>query len=135
MSTTPRNDLMVSELLNRLASLEENWWIERRRRRRLELVGVLLLLGVLVLGALGKVLGIAAFDAGQAVAQRMHPELAHHVLMAMTAVTTVAAFEAVGSIIALLLAFRTGQAYDRLWEGRQLWDGAPPSALCADVGQ
>ena len=44
--------------------------------------------------------------------------------------------EAVGSIIALLLAFRTGQAYDRFWEGRQLWDGAPPpSALCADVGQ
>jgi len=32
--------------------------------------------------------------------------------------------EAVGSIIALLLAFRTGQAYDRFWEGRQLWDGA-----------
>ena len=43
--------------------------------------------------------------------------------------------EAVGSIIALLLAFRTGQAYDRFWEGRQLWDGAPPSALCAVVGQ
>ena len=31
--------------------------------------------------------------------------------------------EAVGSIIGLLLAFRTGQAYDRFWEGRTLWDG------------
>ncbi len=31
--------------------------------------------------------------------------------------------EAVGSIIGLLLAFRTGQAYDRFWEARTLWDG------------
>lgn len=68
------------------------------------LVLSLVLIGnLLVLGALGKVLGIAAFDAGQAVAQRMHPELAHHVLMAMTAVTTVAAFEAVGSIIVVAM--------------------------------
>jgi putative membrane protein len=32
-------------------------------------------------------------------------------------------FEAIGSIIGLLLAFRTGQAYDRFWEARTLWDG------------
>lgn len=29
----------------------------------------------------------------------------------------------VGSFIGLLLAFRTGQAYDRFWEARTLWDG------------
>lgn len=31
--------------------------------------------------------------------------------------------EAVGSFIALVLAFRTQQSYDRFWEGRILWDG------------
>ena len=31
--------------------------------------------------------------------------------------------EAVGSIIGLLLAFRTSQSYDRFWEGRCIWDG------------
>jgi manganese/zinc/iron transport system permease protein len=67
------------------------------------MLSVVLLLDLLLILALFKTLRIASFDPSQANAQGMRPELIHHLLMAMTAITTVAAFEAVGSIIVVAM--------------------------------
>jgi manganese/zinc/iron transport system permease protein len=64
---------------------------------------IVLLVNLVILLSLFKTFRIAAFDPSQASAQRMRPDLAHHLLMAMTAITTVAAFEAVGSIIVVAM--------------------------------
>jgi manganese/zinc/iron transport system permease protein len=64
---------------------------------------IVLLVNLVILISLFKTFRIAAFDPSQAAAQRMRPDLAHHLLMAMTAITTVAAFEAVGSIIVVAM--------------------------------
>ena len=56
-------------------------------------------MNLLALTMFFKAFRIAAFDAAQAHVQGMRPGAMHHLLMGMTAVTTVASFEAVGSII------------------------------------
>ena len=71
--------------------------------RAFMMLAVVLLLDLVIIGALFKALRIASFDPAQAAAQRMKPDLVHHLLMAMTAITTVAAFEAVGSIIVVAM--------------------------------
>ena len=66
-------------------------------------LALVLIADVLVVTLLFKNLRIACFDPAQATAQGMRPELIHHVLMGMTAITTVASFEAVGSIIVVAM--------------------------------
>ena len=58
---------------------------------------------LLVITLLFKEFRIAAFDPELAKSLGLRPELMHAVLMGMTAVTTVAAFEAVGSIIVVAM--------------------------------
>lgn len=68
--------------------------------------GAVLLANGLFLAAFWKELKAAAFDPGFASMAGLRPQVLHYGLMGMTAVTTVAAFEAVGSIlvIAMLVA-------------------------------
>ena len=67
-----------------------------------------LLLGVLVLNVLmvilfWKELVASVFDPDHAKLQGLRPHILHQVLMVMTAVTTIAAFEAVGSILVVAM--------------------------------
>jgi manganese/zinc/iron transport system permease protein len=71
--------------------------------RAFMMLAIVLLVNMAVLAALFKTFRIAAFDPSQASAQCMRPDLVHHLLMAMTAITTVASFEAVGSIIVVAM--------------------------------
>ena len=67
------------------------------------MVAVVLLVNLGVVILCFKAFRIAAFDPEQAKVQGTHPDLMHHLLMGMTAITTVASFEAVGSIIVVAM--------------------------------
>ena len=87
-------------------------------RAALVLAGVLLLnLGFIV--AFYKELKISSFDAELATTMGINSNLMHYLLMTLVAVTTVAAFEAVGSIIVIaMLIVPAATAHlltDRLW--------------------
>jgi manganese/zinc/iron transport system permease protein len=66
-------------------------------------VGVVLLVNVLLIVALFKELNISSFDASLATTLGINATAMHYLLMAMVAVTTVASFEAVGSIIVIAM--------------------------------
>ncbi len=66
-------------------------------------IGSTLLFNLAVIGFFYKEFTIASFDSGLAETQGFHPRLMHYILMTMVAVTTVAAFEAVGSIIVIAM--------------------------------
>lgn len=65
--------------------------------------GATLLANVVFVGLFYKELTLASFDAGLADTQGFRPRLMHYLLMTMVAMTTVAAFEAVGSIIVIAM--------------------------------
>ena len=66
-------------------------------------VGGALLFNALVIGLFYKEFTLASFDPALARTQGFKPMLMHYLLMTMVAVTTVAAFEAVGSIIVIAM--------------------------------
>jgi len=66
-------------------------------------LGVVLLVNVGLIVALFKELRISAFDPELATTVGINATVMHYVLMAMVAVTTVASFEAVGSIIVIAM--------------------------------
>jgi len=66
-------------------------------------MGVVLLLNLGVIALLFKELRLSAFDPGLADTLGFSSRLLHYLLMTMVAVTTVAAFEAVGSIIVIAM--------------------------------
>ena len=66
-------------------------------------VGITLLANLVLILLFYKELTLASFDAGLAETQGYRPRLMHYLLMTMVAVTTVAAFEAVGSIIVIAM--------------------------------
>jgi len=66
-------------------------------------VGITLLLNIMIIAFFYKELTLASFDPGLAETQGFHPKVIHYLLMTMVAVTTVAAFEAVGSIIVIAM--------------------------------
>lgn len=66
-------------------------------------VGSALLLNLVIIALFYKELTLASFDPGLAETQGFHPKVIHYLLMTMVAVTTVAAFEAVGSIIVIAM--------------------------------
>ena len=66
-------------------------------------VGSTLLFNILIIALFYKELTVASFDPGLAETQGFHPKTIHYLLMTMVAVTTVAAFEAVGSIIVIAM--------------------------------
>lgn len=65
--------------------------------------GISLLANVVFVGLFYKELTLASFDPGLADTQGFHPRFIHYLLMTMVAITTVAAFEAVGSIIVIAM--------------------------------
>ena len=65
--------------------------------------GVMLVVNAFLLLLFYKEMKIASFDYALAKSQGFKPELMHYVLMTMTAVTAVAAFESVGSILVVAM--------------------------------
>lgn len=65
--------------------------------------GIALLANGLFIALFYKELTLSSFDPELAETQGFHPRLMHYLLMTMVAVTTVAAFEAVGSIIVIAM--------------------------------
>ena len=82
-------------------------------------IGGVLALNLLVVVVLFKELRLSAFDPELATTLGIHAGVMHYVLMTMAAVTAVASFEAVGSIIVIaMLIVPAATAYlltDRLW--------------------
>ena len=66
-------------------------------------IGATLLFNIIVIALFFKEFTIASFDPSLAKTQGFRPMLMHYLLMTMVAVTTVAAFEAVGSIIVIAM--------------------------------
>jgi manganese/zinc/iron transport system permease protein len=66
-------------------------------------IGATLLFNILVIALFFKEFTMASFDPGLAETQGFRPMFMHYLLMTMVAVTTVAAFEAVGSIIVIAM--------------------------------
>jgi manganese/zinc/iron transport system permease protein len=66
-------------------------------------IGATLLFNIIVISLFFKEFTLASFDPGLAETQGFRPRLMHYLLMTMVAVTTVAAFEAVGSIIVIAM--------------------------------
>ena len=66
-------------------------------------IGATLLFNALIITLFYKEFKLAAFDSGLAQTQGFRPQFIHYLLMTMVAVTTVAAFEAVGSIIVIAM--------------------------------
>lgn len=66
-------------------------------------IGATLLFNALIITLFYKEFKLAAFDSGLAQTQGFRPQFMHYLLMTMVAVTTVAAFEAVGSIIVIAM--------------------------------
>lgn len=69
---------------------------------------IVLLVDVAFIVLLFKELRITSFDPGLAAAQGISPGLIHYLLMTMVAITTVAAFEAVGSILVVAMLIVPG---------------------------
>ncbi len=71
--------------------------------RQLVSLSLVLALNLSVVVLLFKELRLSAFDPGMASAQGINPNLMHYLLMTLTAITVVAAFEAVGSILVVAM--------------------------------
>ncbi len=99
-------------------------------------IGVVLVLNVVFIVMLWKELLITSFDPGLATTMGLRSGLIHYLLMAMVAGTTVASFEAVGSILVIaMLIVPAATAHlltDRL--GRMIWIAAVVGAAAAYLG-
>lgn len=76
--------------------------------RQVTTLTIVLLVNIAFIAALFKELRISSFDPGLAKAQRINPRLMHYLLMTMVAITVVAAFEAVGSILVVAMLIVPG---------------------------
>ncbi len=99
-------------------------------------LGVVLVFNLGVILLFFKEFRISAFDPEMAATVGARPRMMHYLLMVMVAVTTVAAFEAVGSILVIaMLIVPAATAHlltDRL--GRMLWIAAGVGAFSAALG-
>ena len=71
--------------------------------RQVVTLAIVLVFNIAFVALLFKELRITAFDPGLAAAQGIPPALMHYMLMTVVAMTTVAAFEAVGSILVVAM--------------------------------
>jgi len=76
--------------------------------RQIITLAIVCALDVVFVVALFKELRISSFDPGLAKAQGISPSLMHYLLMTMVAITTVASFEAVGSILVVAMLIVPG---------------------------
>ncbi len=98
--------------------------------------GTILLLNVLFILVLWKELKISSFDPALATTMGLRSGLMHYLLMAMVAGTTVASFEAVGSILVIAMLIVPGATAHLLTDrlDRMLWIAAAVGALSAYLG-
>jgi manganese/zinc/iron transport system permease protein len=71
-------------------------------------LGIVCALNIAFVSVLFKELRIASFDPGLSRAQGINPAIVHYLLMTMVAITTVASFEAVGSILVVAMLIVPG---------------------------
>ena len=76
--------------------------------RQLTTLGLVLLADIAFVVLLFKELRISAFDPGLAAAQGVRPGVMHYLLMTFVAITTVASFEAIGSILVVAMLIVPG---------------------------
>lgn len=76
--------------------------------RQVTTLAIVLMLDIAFIGLLFKELRISAFDPALAAAQGMKPALMHYLLMTFIAITVIAAFEAVGSILVVAMLIVPG---------------------------
>ncbi|MGF1483830.1 MAG: metal ABC transporter permease [Opitutales bacterium] len=99
-------------------------------------LGAVLLLNLGIILALFKELRLSSFDPALATSMGIHAGFMHYLLMTMVAVTTVAAFEVVGSIIVIAMlivpAATASLLTDRL--SRMLWISAGVGIVSAALG-
>ncbi len=88
--------------LNLVTLFENDTYIIEIPRAAL-VIGATLLFNIIVIALFFKEFTMASFDPSLAETQGFRPRLMHYLLMTMVAVTTVAAFEAVGSIIVIAM--------------------------------
>lgn len=109
-------------------------WVDFPRQITTLLIALAIDIAFVVL--LFKELRISSFDPGLAKAQGVNPSIMHYLLMTLVAMTTVAAFEAVGSILVVAMLIVPGMCArllsDRL--AAMLWLSALIAALAAGAG-
>lgn len=97
---------------------------------------IVLVINIAFIVTLFKELRITSFDPDLAAAQGVNPHVMHYLLMTLVAMTTVAAFEAVGSILVVAMLIVPGMCArllsDRL--AAMLWLSALLAAIAAGVG-
>lgn len=102
---------------------------------QLTTLALVLFSNVIFIVLMFKELRISAFDPGLAAAQGINPSIMHYLLMTFVAITTVASFEAVGSILVVAMLIVPGLVghlfADRL--ASMLWISALVAAI-ASVG-
>lgn len=76
--------------------------------RQVGTLAAVVILNAVLIGIFFKELRIAAFDPGLAASQGVSPAAMHYLLMTMVAITTIAAFEAVGSILVVAMLIVPG---------------------------
>jgi manganese/zinc/iron transport system permease protein len=99
-------------------------------------IGSVLLLNTIFIVLLWKELKITSFDPALATTMGLRAGLIHYLLMAMVAGTTVAAFEAVGSILVIAMLIVPGATAHLLTDrlSRMLWIAAGVGAAAAYLG-
>lgn len=78
--------------------------------RQVATLAIVVVLNLAFVTLLFKELRITSFDPGLAAAQGINPHVMHYLLMTMVAITTIAAFEAVGSILVVAMLIVPGLA-------------------------
>ncbi len=99
-------------------------------------IGTVLLLNTIFIVLLWKELKITSFDPALATTMGLRAGLIHYLLMAMVAGTTVASFEAVGSILVIAMLIVPGATAHLLTDrlSRMLWVAAGVGAAAAYLG-
>lgn len=101
--------------------------------RQITTLMLVLLADLIFVVALHKELRITSFDPGLAAAQGINPNIVHYLLMTFVAITTVASFEAVGSILVVAMLIVPGLIAHLLTDrlGPMLWLSAAAAVLAA----
>ena len=104
--------------------------------RQVVTLAIVCAVNIVFIVALFKELRITSFDPGLAKAQGINPSLMHYLLMTVVAMTTVAAFEAVGSILVVAMLIVPGLCAHLLTDrlSIMLWLSALVAALASGSG-
>ena len=127
-------------LYGEIATAPFDTWIlasgQKLGPRAVWILGGVFLLNVAFIVLFFKELKVCTFDPGLAEAMGLHPKRIHYMLLGMVALTTVAAFESVGSIIVVAMLIAPGAAAylltDRL--GVMLLLSVGVGVLCSVLG-